>query len=232
MSEIDTPHITDSEAEEFRPNLFTLIFRRPAEAVKWALENAPETFIHRNFVLVAVAMMLMLRIPSWITGGANPIEVMIMVLVAPAISGVMQGYIFSAVVRNFAQWFFQKKIHKIEMRTVVAWSFFPFSVAYGAALLVYLVLFLFRSPEQMEKVFTGTSLDLVPVILLGVLFLLALFLRWRAFAFTFQISLGQAALLWIASFILAYGPALGILITYTAIYVRSMEWLKFKFGVS
>jgi len=232
MTDPTPVHTQDTDDDFYRPNLFVQIFRRPTEAVKWALENAPETFVHRNFVLAAVAMVLMLRVPSWITDGANPIEVMIMVLVAPALAGVMQGYIQSAAVRNFAKWMFSKTIHKTEMRAVMAWSNFPFTFAYTLALLTYLATFLLRTPEQMEKVFTGTSIDLVPVGVLGLTFLYGLVTRWRIFAWTFQISFGRALLLWFASFVLAYGPAIGILITYTAIYVRSMEWLKFKFGVN
>lgn len=223
------PQVSEAEANEKRPNLWTGIFSRTEETLGYVLKYQPEEFIHRHYILVGLMLTLGLRLPDWLATSAHPIGVMIQLLLAGPIMGMVLGYIFSAVVRNVGRWMgWVKKGEAVDskrMRAIIAWSSLPFTVAYTGFWVSYLAVWLLR-PEGMKLFILMDGISgWIPLIVFIPLYAYALYLRWKSIAWFFQAKTGPTVLGWLVSFVLTYGPAFIFAATYIALYTRSVQYL-------
>ena len=225
MTEPNTiPQSNPSEEIPIPPNRWLGMLTKPLEILQYIFRYQPDFGVHRNLILTGMLFALGSRLPDWLAKGSHPIEVMIILLVIGPFAGLLSGYIFAAVSTTVGKWV-SPVSDKKQMRTAIAWSGFPFAVAYGLFSLTYLIGFYLR-PDPVEKFLIGNApIGWVPVALAGLVFLYAIWVRWRSIGYTIQNSLGRAILCWLAAFIMTYGP-LGILAyAYFGLYTKSLDWI-------
>lgn len=228
--EMDTQHNSEQQQNEpqdsggHKPPLFRLTLTNPVRVIEYVLANQPEEFIHRHFILGGLGFVLLTRIPDWLATTAHPIGVMIQVLILGPILGIILGYIFSAAMRNLAR-LTKVEIDKHAMRAITAWTNFPFFLSYIVTLATYLVAFFARPTTAKQFILMDGVSGWIPLVVGGITFLYALYLRLNTIRVLFKISFPKTVLLWLAAFVITYGPAIIIGITYFALYTGSMEWL-------
>lgn len=206
------------------PNYWSMILRAPQKALQDLFDNRVEFGIHRNFIFTGIMLALATRLPDWLAKGANPVEVMIILLAAGPFAGLFGGYVFGAFAKTVSGWF-GGKASKKEMRATSAWSGYPFGLAYGLFSLTYLICFYLRpDPVQKYLSFEG-GLLWIPLVLLGLGFLFAMTLRWRALGYAQKAGFAQGLLTWILTFIFTYGPFYILAQAYFGLYIQSMAWL-------
>lgn len=210
--------------EEMRPPLFRMALSKPVEVINYVLGHQPEEFIHRHFIFVGIAFVLLTRIPDWLATTAHPIGVMIQVLLVGPVMGIMLGYIYAAATRNLAK-LFDVLVDKQAMRAIVAWTNFPFGVAYLLSLAAYLGAYFARPATAKQFILADGITGWIPIVVFGIAFSYALFLRWHTIKTLFRISYFQAVLIWVAAFVITYGLAILIGITYFSLYTGSLEWI-------
>lgn len=220
--QLDQP--TTSTEAPIPPNRWLGMLSKPTAILQYIFQWQPEFGIHRNFIFSGTMFAMATRLPDWLAKGSHPIEVMIILLAAGPFAGLLMGYIFAA----FSTWFgkmLSPVSDKKQMRTATAWSGYVFGLAYTVFWVTYLICFFLR-PDPVEKYIIGTSsIGWVPVILTGIFFLYALWVRWKSMAYTLQSPLFKAIITWLGAFILSYVPIGIVAYGYFGLYTKSLDWI-------
>ncbi|MEM7036696.1 MAG: hypothetical protein AAF570_06930 [Bacteroidota bacterium] len=209
---------TNSNGHAPKVNPWTGIWTRTGAALEFVIRYRLEDWIHRLFMGTAIMLLLAIRLPGWLAETPHPIGVMIQVLLVAPIFGIGLGYIYSAVVRNIG-YRFKVEVDSRIMRATVAWTHLPFLVAWLVFLLSYGILSGLQGPEMAGKIwlFQG-AMGWIPVIAGGLIFLWGVYIRWRAYAFLFRISMAKAAAIWGISFLISFAPTIALSTTYYVIF--------------
>jgi|GEM_PF-5201620 len=205
-------------------NLWGLMLRRPKAALDYLYTYREDLGIHRNFVLAGFLLALAVRLPTWLAVGGHPIEVMIICFVAGPFGGLLTGYIFAAIAQSIGK-LFGYPSDKTQFRMAAAWSSFAFGVSYLLFSVGYIVAYLLR-PVGSDKLLVGTSdLFWIPVVLFGLAFAYAMWLRWKSLAYAMKAPLYVSIVGWLAGFIFTYIPLAILSNAYFGLYTVSIKGL-------
>ncbi|MEM0998706.1 MAG: hypothetical protein AAGN35_16730 [Bacteroidota bacterium] len=183
------------------------IWARTGAALDYVFHHQREHFIHRHFIILGAMFILGLNMPGWLAVKPDPIGVMIQLLILAPISGVVAGYIYAALARNLGVKLGGQEVDKTIMRAAIAWTNYPAAVAWLAFVVCYAGLHEFQAEDVQRRVWLMDDLiGYVPVVVLGVFMVAALIIRLRALAYTLNVSLANAAVIWLLTILLMYVP--------------------------
>lgn len=210
-------HFENSDGAGGQSPLLGIWFRTPA-AVLHACRTFPEDYVHRLYMLTGLVFMLAIRIPDWIVVEPNPIGVLIQVLLVGPVGGIVAGYLYAAVLRAVGRWFgsdLQSKFAKCG----VAWTQLPYVVFWTVALVVYLLLNSSQAPLHPKTIWAFDGLmGWLPFLSASPFLVWGMIIRIRAIATIFGFPAFRAFWVWLVTVVLAYVPALAIIVVYAIIY--------------
>ncbi|HEX2898701.1 MAG TPA: hypothetical protein VHS96_03170 [Bacteroidia bacterium] len=210
----------DASTEEKvqRVNPWLAIWLQTRKALVYAWKYIPEEYIHRNFILVGLLFMLALRVPDWLAITPNPIGVMIQVLLVGPVGGIVAGYLYSAILRMVGKWLGQS-VPSVYAKCAVAWSDFPFAMAWAVFILVCYLLNGHQTAVHPDQIWLFRDfLGWLPLIAASPLLVWGIVVRIRAIGVLFGFTPGKASVAWLLTILLAYVPAAGLIVTYGILY--------------
>jgi hypothetical protein len=163
-------------------------------------------------------LMLVLRLPDWLTVKPDPVGLMIQMLLVGPLMGVTLGYVHASVMGWVGIWF-DEPVDKRLVRPLIAWTNLPSMLALFVYAATY-ALFKFQlDPAERGAIWAFSRIEgMVALGLASVVCLYAVWVRVRGIGLLFGISGPKATAMWFLSFIMTFLPFAAIVTMFFLVF--------------